>query len=155
MSELPNSQSQLKAIYWICAVAVVLMIFGVIYTWVPTYEVGKLHPLLRQLKEPCDRVDAGYYLDGGSVDICVVDALGKEVTYSIPCGSDYKELYLCRIDEVEKTSPEKEFTDDTRAKLCELLERHATDANYNVQALILLRGYPRDYVGMALSYLRR
>ncbi|RIK75194.1 MAG: hypothetical protein DCC68_21635 [Planctomycetota bacterium] len=61
--------------------AVVVLAAGIVAWFWPNagYDPDRVHPVLRELREPFREVQAGYYLDGGSVSVRVVDATGREV----------------------------------------------------------------------------
>jgi len=60
-------------------------------------DLARVHPRVRQLQEPLRSVHVGYYLDGGSISLHLIDAKGTELELAVPVwadGQEYGAIYL-------------------------------------------------------------
>lgn len=136
-----------KIIIGFCLVAIAI---AVALLW-PTarYDINRVHPSLRTLAMPFQSADAGSYLDGGSIGITIVDRDSNELKLALPVSSQparsYPRLFIGATHISKSNAVEVAFSEDTRRMLIAVLEDHRLSSNYNVLALVALRGAPRDY----------
>ncbi len=115
------------------------------------YDLARVHPSIRNLQQPYQSVTAGYYLDGGSVGMKIIDANGQKLELAIPIYDGpgdprtYHRLYLGAQYSTRTNAVEVPFTEDTKRYLADVIGRYAAGPDRDC-ALIALRGLPRDYV---------
>ncbi len=59
--------------------------------------MSKVHPRVRDLQEPLQSLRVGYFLDGGSISINMVDARGTNLQFAVPSWHDggvHKSLFI-------------------------------------------------------------
>jgi hypothetical protein len=113
------------------------------------YDITQVHPRLRELSVPYQSVNTGYYGDGGSISITIVDRDGHRLKMALPVssrGQTYPRLFLGATHTSEPGAVEVPFTKDTRRMLIAIVEEHLTANDSSDIALIQLRGSLRDYV---------
>jgi hypothetical protein len=85
-----------------------------------SYDLSQVHSDLRGLREPYQTVQAGYYLDGGSVGAVIIDADDREVRVAFPVGTSpsgqrtYDRVFIGVMHASESNAVEVPFTLDTR-----------------------------------------
>jgi len=136
----------------IIAIAIVAAAVPVLLLWpFPRYDPARVHPSIRTLRQPYQRVTADYYLDGGSVGLEIIDRDGQKLQLAIPIYDGpgdtrtYHRLYLGARYFKNTNAVEISFTEDTKRFLAEVIGRNATGPDRDL-SLIALRGSPRDYV---------
>ena len=133
----------------ITACSLVLVALTVALLW-PTagYDVSRVHPTLRELSIPYQRVSA-FVSSDGSIGMTIVDSSGRKVDLGLPASVDdgpkHPDLYFGR----ERSA----LTDDTRRMLVSILAAYNSSTNANNRALVSLRGAPRDYMRIAIQTL--
>ena len=135
----------------ILGVCVLASVVTAILAW-PTahYDVSRVHPSLRELATPYRSVFTGYYLDGGSIGITIVDREGRKLLLALPVSSEggrsYPRLFIGAKHARETNAVEVVLSEDTRRMLISIIEQHQSAADSGDIALVALRGSPRDYV---------
>jgi hypothetical protein len=136
----------------IVGIAVVAAGIAVLLLWPsPRYDLARVQPSIRSLRQPYQRVTADYYLDGGSIGMEIVDRDGQKLQLAIPIYDGpgdtrtYHRLYLGAQHSKHTNAVEVPFTKDTKSFLAEVIVRYATGLDRDL-SLIALRGSPRDYV---------
>jgi hypothetical protein len=115
------------------------------------YDLAGVHPSIRSLRQPYQRVIADYFLDGGSVGLEIIDRDGQKVQLAIPIydgpedTNKYHRLYLGARYFKRTNAVEIPFSRDTKMFLADIIRRNATGPDRDL-SLIALRGSPRDYV---------
>jgi len=114
----------------------------------PGYDLGKVHPKLRELSTPYQRVSTFYGKDG-SIGITIVDRDGHKLDLGLPASSDdgpkYQRIHFGPSDGGA-------LTDDTRRMLIRALGEHGSSADGTGSALVSLRGSPRDYLRKTIHF---
>lgn len=136
------------------AVAAAAAIVGaILFFWPPhRYNFSRVHPSIRNLKRPYQRVDPIYYLDGGSVGVEIVDRDGETLLLAFPVdwnprdGETYHRLFVGATYCDFPGAVEVEFTEDTREYVAELIAQ-CPPGEERDHALLALRGSCCDYVG--------
>ena len=105
------------------------------------------------LQPPYARVDVGYYLDGGSVGLQVVEQSGQTNLLALPVGVSggkrvYTNLVIGTIWVGRTNTPGMPLTDELRDYLAALIEHHGTPKGDAALALSDFRGAPKDYLRM-------
>src|SRR6185503_13602782 len=83
----------------IIAVSLLAVFVATVLLW-PTagYDIDRVHPSLRELATPYRSVGTGYYLDGGSLGIAIVDRDGRKLELALPVsaahGRSYPQLFI-------------------------------------------------------------
>lgn len=146
--------------------AVVVLAAGIVAWFWPNagYDPDRVHPVLRELREPFREVQAGYYLDGGSVSVRVVDATGREVNVVFKVEwhdrddgrllISYEKMFLGDINDPNRV--EVPFTQDSMNRALEIVDEfpigYTREGFERVNTLGAYRHYPRDF--MRLVWLR-
>jgi hypothetical protein len=60
----------------------------------PRYDVNRVEPRLRSLKQPISIVETVYYMDGGSIGIELIDREGKKEQFASPSHLGSDESYV-------------------------------------------------------------
>ena len=137
-----------KLFVFVCFLA---LASGVILLWPAAgYDLSRVHPKLRELSAPYQSVKTGYYLDGGSISVTIVDRDGRKLELALPVSGkngriSYPQLFIGGIHVSKTNTVEVEFTEDTRRMLIATIEEHRTTTDDSDIALIRLRGASRDY----------
>jgi len=108
-----------------------------------------VHPNLRDLATPYQSVSTGYYLDGGSIGITIVDRNSRKCELALPVSSEHGKSYprlFIGATHIGKTGAvEVAFSADTRRMLISVVDQHRKSTDDSNIALVELRGAPRDY----------
>lgn len=148
---------------WLIALVVVVAVVTVLM-WrpVPSYDLAKVYPALRDLPKPYQSVRLAYYLDGGSLGVEVRGANGTNLQFAFPVHArtngepKYPRLFVGGLHLKRKSDEEQlaEITNspDTRAMLIRLIATDAKGLERDL-ALAALRGLPGDYVTFAVNAL--
>src|SRR5258706_9701796 len=106
----------------IIVVCILVLALVTVLLW-PTagYDIARVHPSLRELTPPYQSVSTGYYLDGGSIGITIVDRDSRRLELALPVsaehGKSYPRLFI-GAKHISKTGAvEIAFSDDTRQML--------------------------------------
>ena len=137
------------------AIAASALAFGLliaVFCWpTPDYDLERVHPSLRSLARPYRSVETGYYLDGGSIGITIVDAKGQVLELALPVEDGswypagwYPQLFIGATTENSPGAVEVDFSEDTRAMLFAIIEEYDSSADDSLAALIAFRASPRD-----------
>ena len=114
-----------------------------------SYDLNRVHPSLRQLATPYQSVGTGYYLDGGSIAVVIVDRDGRKLLLALPVsyegGRKYRKLFIGATHTSKTGAVEVAFSEDTRRMLISVMEDHRLSPGDNDLALVSLRGAPRDH----------
>lgn len=125
------------------------------------YDMDRVHPVLRELREPFRDVRARYFLDGGSVCVRVVDATGRDVSVVFPVewherddGISYEKMFVGDINDPNRV--EVPFTQDSMNRAIEIVDEfpisYTAQGFEHASTLGGCRQYPRDF--MRLVWLR-
>jgi hypothetical protein len=114
-----------------------------------TYDRSRVHPSLRELATPYQSVSTGYYLDGGSIGVVIVDRDGRRLLLALPVsyegGRKYRKLFIGATHTSKTGAVEVAFSEDTRRMLISVMEEHRSSPGDSDSALVSLRGAPRDH----------
>ena len=113
-----------------CGLVTLGVIVLVLLIWIfrpySSPDSSSVSKYLSELEEPFQRVDAAYYLDGGSVDIRIVDARGRETDFCLRAALGdgerrYERLYYGALHYTEEPSSEIPQPSDTILRLLEIV----------------------------------
>jgi hypothetical protein len=114
-----------------------------------SYDLNRVHPSLRQLATPYQSVGTGFFLDGGSIGVVIVDRDGRRLLLALPVsyqdGRKYPRLFVGATHTSKTGAVEVAFSDDTRRMLISVIEDHRSSPGDSDIALLSLRGAPRDH----------
>jgi len=134
----------------IISVLLLVILLAVALLW-PTagYDISQVHPSLRELAAPYQSVSTGYYLDGGSIGITIVDRDALRLELAVPVSSDggrrYPRLFIGATHASATGAVEVAYNEDTRRMLIAIVEDYRASGSDTDIALVALRGAPRDY----------
>ena len=140
---------------------VLILAMIAVLSWPTTgYDINQVHPSLRELKTPYQSVNAGYYLDGGSISITIIDRDTRKLELALPVSSErkdrtYPRLFIGAKHMSNTGAAEVAFSDNTRLMLIAAVEEHLQPTNYNDLVLVDLRGAPRDHARMGIHTAAR
>ena len=135
---------------FIISVLLLAVLVAAVLLW-PTagYDISRVHSSLRELATPYQSVCAGFYLDGGSIGITIIDRDARKLELALPVspehGRSYPQLLIGATHHSKTGAVEVAFTEDTRRMLISIIEAHRTPGNDSDITLVALRGAPRDY----------
>lgn len=138
-----------------------LAILGVawVYRPYPKPNLDRVHPRVRQLQEPLRSLRVGYYLDGGSISLNMVDAQGTALELAVPVWDDGKEYGAIYLDtHYHKTnSPgvKVDAPEQTALRLQELLREPDPPDGTKDLALARWSGRGSDNIRFVLHLLIR
>lgn len=128
------------------AVAVVV---ATIFWPAETYDLGSVHPQIRDLATPYTSVRVNYYLDGGSLSVAIVDRDSRRLDFVLPVSMGkpkYQRLLIGTSDPSLPGMAEAELNEDTRRMLSATFDQYLTNTVNSDLALKALRGSVRDHV---------
>jgi len=138
-----------------------LIAIGVAWIYRP-YEkpnMDKVHPRVRDLKEPLRTLHVGYYLDGGSISLRIVDAGGTKLNIAIPAwgdGKEYGEVYFDTLyHKPDATGVKVESPNQTVLRLQELLRQQRPYDDMIDLGLAKLSGRSRDGIRFFIHLIAR
>jgi len=144
----------------VITVLIILIFVAALLLW-PTagYDLSRVHPSLRELSTPYQSVSTGYFLDGGSIGITIVDRDAHKLELALPVssqrGRSYEQLFIGATHRSKTGAVEVAFSDDTRLMLISVIEHHQTSGDNSDVALVGLRGALRDYARIATRGVSR
>ena len=117
----------------------------------PRFAPDGVDPRVAGMRRPFKQVVVGYYLDGGSIGIQVVDRAGLPNSFSLPVEKSGDHIYKTLVAGtmwVTKTNlfPAVELDKKTWSYLCRIIELQTQPDANGTLALLYLRGAPRDYL---------
>ncbi len=133
---------KLKPVIIACVLILGTVMAAIWFSSRTPYDLAKVHPELRELRQPFQSVQPHSYFDGGSVGLSLVDAVGKKLDLAIPVNTTppYSKLYFgaTHLRLPGAVPVEVPYTQDTRNYIITLMRDHGE------------RGFDRDF---ALGYL--
>ena len=133
----------------------ILLLIVIIAIWIfrpPShYNKSKVDARLTSLEEPFKKVSAGYYMDGGSVAIHIIDKNDKPLKIAIPVidfDRSYNRIYfgVSHYNEVKDDSAKAQNSLETKLMIEDILHRYSNQDPYIDVALSAIRGRIRDYI---------
>jgi hypothetical protein len=115
-----------------------------------SYDIQKVHPRLRALREPFQTVKSYYFMDGGSIGIKIVDGDGREERFAVLSllgePNPYTRVLVGGIHRREQGAVEVSDPEDTRRMLIRILSDYPNRTPWDDANLAFLRGYPKDRI---------
>jgi len=146
------------------SISLLVIVVAALVLW-PTagYDITQVHPSLRELATPYQSVNTGYYLDGGSIGITIIDRDARRLELALPVSSErgrsYPKLFIGATHSSKTGAVEVAFSEDSRRMLISVIEHHRTSTDSSEIALVSLRGSPCDYAHIcghaAVSFCQR
>ncbi len=112
------------------------------------YEMGNVHPELRNLNAPYRAVSVSYFADGGSIGITIVDATEDTLLIALPVEYDYARLFVGAEHASAPGAIEVPLNEDTLRMLTSIIEDHRSMGGSSASALLALRGSFRDHASI-------
>jgi hypothetical protein len=138
-----------------------LIAMGVAWIYRP-YEkpnMDKVHPRVRDLKEPLLTLQVGFYLDGGSISLRIVDAGGTKLNIAMPVwgdGKEYGEVYFDTLyHKPDAMGMKVESPSQTVLRLQELLRQQRPYDHMTDLGLAKLSGRSRDDIRFFIHLIAR
>lgn len=114
-----------------------------------SYDMSRVHPSLRDLATPYQSVSAGYFLDGGSISITIVDRTAHKLELALPVSYEHRRSYprlFVGAEYMTRTGAvEIAFSEDTRRMLIAVVEEQCQPIEDREIVLVSIRGAPRDH----------
>src|SRR6185295_3374497 len=105
----------------------VFTLFVVLFWPTSPYDLSRVHPNLRALKQPYRSVQAATYLDGGSVGVEIIDNDGTKVQAAFPVSFDaphrHDRLFIGAMHRSYTGAVEVAYTEDTKRFLVDIIAR--------------------------------
>jgi len=118
-----------------------------------SYDKSIIDERLTSLEEPFKSVGAGYYMDGGSVGIEIVDKNDTTLKIALPVidfgdNRSYEEIFFgaCHHNNLEDGSIEVKNPAETKLMLQDILHRYSNNDQRIDIALCAIRGRAVDYI---------
>jgi hypothetical protein len=115
----------------------------------PDYDVSRVEPRLRALREPYKKVGTAFYMDGGSVGISITDRDGKVEQFAIPVdlGSThrYDAVYVGAMHAREPGAVLVADSEQTKRMLIHVLDAIPKRNQSDDTCLMSLRRSPADF----------
>jgi len=140
----------------------VLVLIAAMALWcvrpTPTYDIAQVHSRLRALQQPYQSVKTGYYADGGSIGIEIVDRDGRREQFAIPAHlgdtNRYTKVYVGALHDRKPEAIEIVQPEHTRRMLVCILHDNPKRTAWDDYCLMALRGSPVDYARCLIHKLR-
>jgi hypothetical protein len=135
-------------------IACAVLAFILIVWWpFPQYDIDKVHPLLKDLKEPYRKVESDVYLDGGSVHLAIEDAEGNILNAVIQVewidnntARRWEKVNIILNPSMPQEKIEVRNPRDSKNWIIRTIDRYARNNKGKVNALIYSRGAPKDFM---------
>ena len=133
---------------------VVLGLFIVVgVLWVPGHNRAGVHPALLAIEEPVMSLKAGFYFDGGTIALEIVDARGKAFAFFLPVEqrgnvSFYPNLVVGAYHRPVMEEAKQPLSEDSRRFLAMLIDKYADQGIDRHFCLEALRNSSRDKLRM-------
>ena len=136
-------------------IGVILLAASLLLFW-NHYDFSKIHPELRALNRPFQRVLSYYWFDGGSIGVEILDRDGKACEVSLPNWRTAEDSTIYKYIYIGSKYPPKSagllpLDLDTKRFLIEVIESSVPDVNKDSA----LRSLRADTPGQKDYYLRR
>lgn len=144
----------IKYILWSILFAIIVSILWIIRPCT-SYDKSIIDKKLTSLEEPFKSVDVGYYMDGGSVSIEIVDKNNILLKIALPVigieDPSYEKVYfgVYHIDHLKEGGDEVDNPVETILMLQDILHRHSKGNPQLIVGLYALRGRVIDYIKLA------
>jgi hypothetical protein len=140
---------QYKVMLVVGAVVVVGVLFLAFQNG-PTYDPARVHPRLRDLREPYQSIRACFFLDGGSIGIKIVDRDGHREDFAIRAHlgdkDSYTRVFVGALHDQSPDAVEISDPEHTRRMLTRIIADRPDRSAYDDADVLLLRRYPKDYI---------
>jgi hypothetical protein len=116
----------------------------------PSYDITRVKPRLRSLRQPYQSVKTGYKMDGGSIGIEIVDRDGKREQFALPAHlgdtNRYTRVFVGSLHDRKPGTTEVMDAENTKRMLIQILAATPGRAPYDDFCLVALRRGPSDFV---------
>jgi hypothetical protein len=113
-------------------------------------DMAKVHPRLTALIEPYQKVDVGYFMDGGSIAIDITDAEGNDLQVAVPARELYESIYFDTLYVGTNSSVTQiDSPQHTALRLQEIIEDHKGSDEL---PLVKWRDRDRDYIRIVVRW---
>ncbi len=140
----------IKYILWSILLIIIISILWIIRPC-SSYDKSKIDERLTSLEEPFKSVGTGYYMDGGSVAIVIVDKNDTVLKIALPVfdfDPTYEQIYFGAylIRDLEEGCVEVKNPAETKLMLQDILHRYSNTNPQLCVALSAIRGRVIDYI---------
>jgi hypothetical protein len=115
----------------------------------PRYDVDRVNPRLRSLQKPYQNVKTGYYLDGGSIGIEIVDRAGTREQFCLPAHlgdtNPYTRVFVGAMYDRKSGAVEILEPEHTKRMLIQILASAQKRTAEDDLCLMMLRRRPSDF----------
>ena len=115
----------------------------------PAYDLTRVEPRLRSLQTPYRSVTTGYYMDGGSIGIEIVDGTGQREQFAIPAHlgdtNRYGRVFVGAMHDRKPGATEVADSENTKRMLIQILAATSGRSPHDDYCLMALRRRPSDY----------
>lgn len=136
-----------KVVIICCLVAVVAVVFWFLRP-APRYDIQRVDSRLRALQQPYRSVKTGYYMDGGSIGIEIVDRDDRTEQFAIPShlgdANRYTQVFVGAMHDRTPGAVEIAEPEHTRRMLICILQDYPNRTAWDDFALMALRRRPVD-----------
>ena len=135
------------------AIIAVLLVIVAAYWFISAtleYDIDRVDTRLRALQQPYQSVIAGYYLDGGSIGIGIVDRDGHREAFALPCDdlgatNSYDRVFVGAAHANWAGATEIAEAEHTKRMLVCILRDYPNRTSWDDYCLMKLRGHPVDF----------
>jgi hypothetical protein len=124
----------------------------------PSYDITRVEPRLRALQTPYRSVKTGYYMDGGSVAVEIIDRDGKLEQFAIPAHlgetNRYTKVFVGAMHDRKPGAVEVFDSEQTKRMLIEVIASMPDRTPYDDFNLMSLRRRPSDFALCLIHKLR-
>ena len=137
-----------KVIIICCLIAVTVLAFW-FFRSAPSYDIQRVDSRLRALQQPYRSVKTGYYMDGGSIGIEIVDRDGRMEQFAIPSHlgdtNRYTKVFVGAMHDRKPGAIEITEPEHTKRMLVCILQDYPNRTAWDDFALMALRRHPVDF----------
>ena len=113
------------------------------------YDIELVHPRLRALQQPYQTVKTGYYMDGGSIGIEIIDRDGHREMFAVPSHlgdtNRYAKVFVGAMHDRKPEAVEIVDPEHTKRMLVCILQDSPNRTAWDDFSLMTLRRRPVDF----------
>lgn len=138
-----------KKVIIICSLVVAAVLAFWFFRSAPSYDIKRVDSRLRALQKPYQIVKTGYYMDGGSIGIEIVDRDGRTEQFAIPSHlgdtNRYTKVFVGAMHDRKPGAVEIVEPEHTKRMLVCILQDYPNRTAWDDYSLMALRRRPVDF----------
>ena len=145
----PNLKREKKRGFWIIVLCAFVIGAGWLLRPSDSFDSTRVDPEISSLQAPYKSVRTAYYLDGGSIEIEIIDATGRMIQIAIPVisksGKKHEEIYVGTMHREKNNARKVSDPEQTKHMLIQAMKDHS-NGDPDIDFIIAeLRNRASDY----------